>query len=185
MNETLRTIAERYSCRSYADTSLTEGQIKTLADAALASPSARNEQPWQVIVITDKKLIKELDEEGVRVLSEMEDKAYYERVMASGGKMLYDAPCLIVVASSGSDYSAIDCGILSQSVCLAAKSMGLGSVIIGLLRHSLSGPRGDEFKKRMKFPDGYGFGISIVVGVAKNGKAPHDLNMEKVTYIEG
>ncbi|HOO26028.1 MAG TPA: nitroreductase family protein [Clostridiales bacterium] len=44
MNETLKSIAERYSCRDFADTPLTDEQIKALADAALSAPSAVNRQ---------------------------------------------------------------------------------------------------------------------------------------------
>ena len=53
MNETLKTIAERYSCRDFAETPLTSEQIKAIVDAALAAPSAMNNQPWHVIMITD------------------------------------------------------------------------------------------------------------------------------------
>jgi hypothetical protein len=37
---------------------------------------------------------------------------------------------------------------------LAAHSLGLGSVICGMAGIPLSGLRGNDFKKRMKFPDG-------------------------------
>jgi hypothetical protein len=52
-----------------------------------------------------------------------------------------------------------------------------------MARIPLSGSRGDELKKRMKFPDSYDFGIAILVGTAKTGKEPHELNMNKVTFI--
>ena len=184
MNEVLKTIAERYSCRDFESTPLTDEQIKALVEAALQSPSARNMQPWHVIVITDKALIEEFDAEGLRCLGEAEDKTYYETIKARGGNLFYDAPCMIMVASDGSFYSSMDCGILSQNIALAAHSLGLGSVIVGLSGIPLAGPRGEEFKKRMKFPNGYGFGISILVGKVKTGKPPHDLDMSKVTYIK-
>jgi len=47
----------------------------------------------------------------------------------------------------------------------------------------LSGVRGDELKKRMRFPEGYDFGIAILVGTAKTGKEPHELDMSKVAFI--
>ena len=183
MNETLKTIAERYSCRDFADAPLTEEQIKTLVDAALASPSAMNRQPWHIIMVTDKALIEELDTEGMNVLAAAEDKSGYERMMSRGGKVFYNAPCMMMVASDGSNYSAMDCGILSQNVSLAAHSLGLGSVICGMAGIPLNGPRGDELKKRLRFPEGYGFGIAILVGTANSGKAPHELDAGKVTYI--
>lgn len=183
MNETLETIIERFSCRDFTDTPLTDEQVKTITNAALASPSAMNRQPWHVIMITGKTLIDELDAEGINVLRTAEDKSGYERIMSRGGKIFYNAPCMVMVASDGSDYALMDCGILSQNVALTAHSLGLGSVICGMARIPLSGSRGDELKKRMKFPDGYDFGIAILVGTVKNGKAPHELDTSKVTFI--
>ena len=184
MNETLKTIAERYSCRDFADAPLTCDQIKAIVDAALAAPSAMNRQPWHVVVVTDKALIDEMDAESVSILAAAEDQSGYERIQSRGGKVFYNAPCMIMVASDGSDYALMDCGILSQNVSLAAHSLGLGSVICGMAGISLGGPRGDAFKKRMQFPEGYGFGIAILVGTAKSAKAPHEFNRNKVTYIK-
>ena len=184
MNETLKTIAERYSCRDFADTPLTDEQIKALVDAALAAPSAMNRQPWHIIMVTDKALIEELDVEGMSVLAAAEDKSGYERIKTRGEKIFYNAPCMVMIASDGSSYASMDCGILSQNVSLAAHSMGLGSVICGMAGIPLNGPRGEELKRRLQFPGGYGFGIAILVGVARSGKEPHELDMSKVTFIK-
>jgi len=35
----------------------------------------------------------------------------------------------------------------------------------------------------MKFPSGYDFGIAILFGTAKTGKAPHELDVGKATFI--
>jgi len=183
MNETLKTIAERYSCRDFAGTPLTGEQIKALVDAALASPSGMNRQPWHIIMITDAKLIEELDSESMEILASADDKSSYERIKSRGGKIFYNAPCMMMVASDGSGMAAMDCGILSQNVSLAAHSLGLGSVICGMAGIPFGGPNGAEIKKRLKFPDGYNFGIAILVGTAQSGKAPHEPDSAKVTYI--
>jgi len=183
MNEVLKTIAERYSCRDFYDTPLTADQVKAISDAALASPSAMNRMPWHVVMITDKAFINELDDEGMAVLSAAEDKTMYDRIASRGGKIFYNAPCMVMVASDGSGYSLMDCGILSQNVALAAHSLGLGSVICGMAGIPLSGSNGDKLKKRMKFPDGYSFGIAILVGTAKSGKEPHEFDLNKITYV--
>ena len=65
MNETLKCIAERYSCRDFDGTPLTDAQVQALVEAALAAPSAMNRQPWHVIMITDKALIDEFDAAGM------------------------------------------------------------------------------------------------------------------------
>jgi nitroreductase len=183
MNDTLKTIAGRYSCRDFSDKPLTGEQIETLVNAALASPSAVNKQPWRIIVVTDKLLIEELDAEAMKILSAAEDNYFYKFIMSCGGKVFFNAPCMIVIASDGSEYAAMDCGILSQNIALAAHSLGLGNVICAMAGIPLSGDKGDEFKKRMQFPEGYGFGIAVLAGEAKSGKKPHKLDMAKVTYI--
>jgi len=142
-----------------------------------------NRQPWHVIAITDKALIDELDAEAMGILGAAEDKAGYERMMSRGGKVYYNAPCMVIAASDGSAYGSMDCGILSQSVALAAHSLGLGSVICGMAGLPLSGPHGEQLKKRLQIPDGYVFGMGILIGAAKSGKEPHELDKSKVTII--
>ena len=183
MNDRLKTIMSRYSCRDFENTPLTEEQVSTIAKAAAASPSAMNRQPWHIIMVTDKALINELDAEAMNILAAADDKSAYERFMSRGGKMFYNAPCMVMAASDGSEYAAMDCGILSQNVALAAHSIGLGSVICGMARIPLTGPRGAEWKQRLRFPDGYVFGIAVLIGTAKSGKEPHELDMGKVTFV--
>jgi len=183
MNETLKSIAARYSCRDFTGKALTDEQIKSLVEAALAAPSGMNRQPWHVIVVSDKKLIEELDAEGMKILSNAEDKSAYERFMDRGGKLLYNAPCMIIITAEKPQASAMDCGILTENVALAAHSLGLGNVIVGMASVPLSGQRGDDFKKRLKFPQGHDFSMSVLVGEAKSTKEPHELDMSKVSYV--
>jgi len=183
MNDTLKSIAERYSCRDFADTPLTDGQIKAVVDAALAAPSGVNRQPWHIIVVRNKALVDELDAEGMDILSAGGDKSYYERIMSRGGKMFYNAPCLVIILSDGSKWAVLDSGIQCQNIALAAQSLGLASCIVGMAGIPLSGPRREEFRKSLEFPEGYEFTIGILLGTAKSGKEPHEYNMNKVTYI--
>jgi len=183
MNETIKNIAQRYSCRDFADTRLTEKQISIMVEAALAAPSARNIQPWHIIVVQDKALIEQLDAEGLALLGAEEDKTMYDAIISRGGKLFYDAPCLFLIVSDGSKWATLDSGILCQNVVLAAESLGLGSCIVGLARVPLEGPRGEEFKKLLKFPDGYKFEVGVLAGKIISGKAPHPFEENKVTYV--
>ena len=183
MNEVLKTIAGRYSCRDFKDDPLNDGQVKCLVEAALAAPSGMNRQPWHVIVVTDKALIEELDAEGMRMLAAAEDKTAYDRMMGRGGKLLYNAPCLFVITTDGESYASMDCGILCQNVALAAQSIGLSSCIVGMAGLPLTGENGETFKTRLKFQAGQIFGIGILVGSPNSGKEPHELDMGKVTYV--
>ena len=183
MNEVIKAIFDRYSCRDFSPQPLGNEQVETLVKAALAAPSAMNRQPWHIIAITNKGLIEEMDGHimaGIKA----NDETAYQRMMDRGGKIFYDAPCLIVVAKDSSDYAALDSGIVSQNIALAAHAMGLGSVICGMARMALDGPGAEAFKKRIKLPEGYVFGMSVCVGKALSGKAPHELDSQKATYIQ-
>lgn len=183
MNETLKAISDRFSCRDFADTPLTDEQIKALSEAALAAPSATNRQPWHISLITDKTLIDEMDTEGMNILRSAEDNTVYERFISRGATLFYNAPCMLMVSSDGSKWAQTDCGILCQNVALAAHSLGLGSVHCGMASIPLSGARSEEFKNRMRFPEGYEFALAVLVGSAKTGKEPHELDRSKLTFI--
>jgi len=184
MNETLKNIAERYTCRDFKETPLTDHQIEELVKSALASPSAMNLQPWHVVMVTNKALIEELDAEGMSILSAAEDKSMYERMMSRGGKLFYNAPCLAIVLSDGSKWGTLDCGILCQNMVIAAESMGLGTCIVGMAGVPLNGPKAEEYKKRLNFPEGHTFAIGILVGEIISGKEPHEHEKSKISYIK-
>ena len=183
MSEALKCIMERYSCRDFTGEPLTKEQVDVLVKAALAAPSAVNRMPWHIVMCTDKTIIDEMDASGMEIVSANEDKTTYNRLMERGGSMFYNAPAMMVVFGDRSDWATLDSGILIQNVALAAHALGLGNVICGMLRIPLDGPKGEDFKKRLKFPADHDFAISIMVGKAKSGKEPHELDMNKVNYV--
>jgi len=181
MNEVLEAIKERNSCRNFSCEPISDSQIDALVRAALAAPSGMNLQPWHVIVVTDKALLTEMDNYAMEMLK-AQNEAVYQRMADRGGTVFYNAPCLIVIAKAH-DSADTDCGIMSQNIALAAHSMGLGNVICGIARVIFDGAKGSEFAKRIQIPEGYKFGLSVCVGTAISGKEPHELDMQKVTYI--
>ena len=182
MNPIQQAIRDRYSCRDFSGVPLSKEQVTALAEAALAAPSAMNLQPWHIIIITDKALLEEYDADAMSILKDSNPEAY-KRMADRGGSIFYNAPCLVLIAKDDSGYGALDSGIASQNVALAAHGMGLGSVICGMARSPLQGPRAKEWTKRLQIPEGYSFGMSVCVGVANSGKEPHALDMSKLTFI--
>ncbi|MDF2905457.1 MAG: hypothetical protein K0R34_778 [Herbinix sp.] len=183
MNETLKVIANRYSCRDYREEMPSDETLQAIAEAAIQAPSGMNRQAWRVIVVKNKELIQDLEAEGLSYLASLEDKSTYQRIMDRGGKLFYGAPCMIVVPIDPT--SQIDCGILCQNIALAATSLGLANVICGLTGTAFaSGHRAEEFSKRLGFPNGYTFGCSVLLGYAKTTKAPHDPDKDKIIFID-
>ena len=177
MSGVLKAILDRFTCRDFLPDPLSKDQVVSLVDAALASPSAMNLQPWHIIAVTDKTLIDEMD----RYAMSDKTKPYHERIMERGGKMFYGAPCAIFIAINDSDHAPLDAGIVSQNVSLAAFSMGLGSCICGMMRIPLENP---GFYARVGIPQGMKFGMSVLVGRVRTAKAPHELDRSKVTFLQ-
>lgn len=78
-----------------------------------------------------------------------------------------------------------DCGIVSENIALAVTSLGIDSLICGLVAFSFAGEKGAEFKQRLGFSAGYEIGIAVLLGYAANpGGKPHDQDLSKITVIE-
>lgn len=181
MNDVLKVIKERYSCRNFKSDALSKEQVEALALAAVQSPSAMNKQPWQITVVTNKELIDEMNTLVMSDLSKMEDKTTYERMMSRGGKVFYNAPCMIMIAQK--EGTALDTGIVSENIALAASSMGLGNVICGMARLLFTTEKAAEYKELL-IPEGYEFGVAVLVGYAvKENGTPHEPDLSKVRYI--
>lgn len=186
MNETLKVIAERYSCRDFKDETPPEEALRAIADAAIQAPSGMNRQAWRVIVVTDRELIRDMEAEGMSYLAGMEDKSGYNRIMERGGKLFYGAPCMIVVPIDPAQYgpALVDCGILCENIALAATSLGVANLMCGFTGMAFaSGLRAEEFSKRLGFPEGYAFGCSVLLGYASTARAPHVPDRDKIIFV--
>ncbi len=111
-------IFERRSIRKYKDKEIEEEKIQKLLKAAVAAPSAGNEQPWHFIVIRDQEKLDHLAE------------------IHPYAKMLKNAPLAIAVCADLEEqkyegFWVQDCSAATQNILLEAVSLNLGAVWIG------------------------------------------------------
>lgn len=183
-NQVLETIKARSSIRAYKPQPLSKEQIDILIEAALAAPSARNMQPWTVNVLQNKSLIDEWEKAIVDYFVVREEKSVLELLSSRKNKIFYDAPCVFVIPINPENtYARMDAGILVENMALAAKSIGLDSVILGFPSVVFNSEKAEEWKKKLLFPEGFEYGISIAVGYADMEKLPHEIQPSKVIYI--
>lgn len=183
MNEVLKVIAERNSCRGYESTPIEKEKVEAIALAAVQAPSAMNLQPWKLVVITDKSFIDEMDNEAMNVLKASDGQDAYDRMMSRGGKMFYNAPCMFVVLEKNN--SELDSGIMVENISLAASSLGLGNVICGMAGMAFAGEKKEQFEKKIGIDEEYKLAMTVLVGYPTAPKAPHDPDLSKITYISG
>ena len=184
MNQVLDVISSRRSHRAYADTPLTEEQIRLLLKAGAESPSAVNRQPWHFSVVRDQQLLDEINAETRAAMLKKAVGARSPRFADESFHVFYRAPCVIFISGDPQNpYSQIDCGIAVQNIVLAAESLGLGTVILGLPRDAFTGDRRDEFCRRLCFPEGYVFEIAVSVGIPADAKEPHPVREGHNSFI--
>jgi nitroreductase len=133
INPIIEAITRRRSIRKYLDKPVSREIIDTLLNTAVMSPSAMNRQPWRFIVIENRQRIRELSE---KVKKQMNLLGYAHRlaeiIQSKNDTIFHGAPLLIIITAEKDDkWSRINCGIIAQSMFLAAYSLGLGSCYIG------------------------------------------------------
>jgi len=186
--DAVQAIFSRYSCRAFSDRMPSDTDLQTIAKAAVASPSGMNRQLWRVIMVKNRTLIDDLEAVGMKNLAALPDKNTYDRIMSRGGKLFYNAPVMAVVPVSKAEPAGaelFDCGIVSENIALAATSLGLDSLICGLIAFSFQGDQGTAFAQQLGFPDGYEIGIAVLLGYAESpGGKPHEPDLGKISFID-
>ena len=60
MNETIKTILARRSCRAFTEQAVSEADIRQILDCALSSASGMGEQTWQFTAVMNREKIQQL-----------------------------------------------------------------------------------------------------------------------------
>jgi nitroreductase len=117
--DTLAAIHQRRSIRQYTAEPVADATIELLLRAAMAAPSAGNEQPWHFVVIKDRKTLAAIP-------------SFHPHA-----GMLKEAPVAILV---GGDVTlerhkgmwVQDCSAAVENLLVAAADQGLGAVWLGV-----------------------------------------------------
>lgn len=160
-------ILNRKSIRKYKDIEVSDKIVKDLLRAAMAAPSAGNEQPWEFIVLRDKRIMKKITE------------------FHPYSRMLLNADVAIVVCGDEAKekfkgYWVQDCSAATENILLAAEDKGLGAVWLGV--YPLE-DRVTSLKELLNLPESV-IPLSIIpVGYPDEQRDPIDrFNKERIHY---
>lgn len=139
-NQTIDSIYNRRSIRSYSNKELDSKTIEKLINAAVQAPSAVNRQTWEFVVITEQSL-----------KDKIADTFIYS-------KMVKDAPAAILVCGNleralpaeAQDFWIQDCSAATTNLLLAAHSLNIGTVWTGVYP---SKERVDFYKQLLNLPE--------------------------------
>jgi nitroreductase len=191
VNDTLKTINARHSVRTFTRDQVTDGEIAILLNAANAAPSAHNQQAWRFIILRGEKK-QELAQLVTARSSTFPKPA--QALLRMGAKSIISAPVVIAVANTGDlirhgtelfkvekdmayDFFRTmeiqSSAAAVENILLAATSLGLGSVWLGIL-YLLK----DEVLRFLGEPAGEFMAVVPVGRPAKAGSGPRKQPLE-------
>lgn len=130
MNPTIHTMMDRRSIRKYTDQPVTDDTMQELYKVIESTQSWNNTQCWEVVDVRD---------ESVR--QQLQDTVHPKNPSC---KTITDAPKLLAlcarkgrsgrikgeIVNKHGDWYMFDLGLMTQNLCLAAHSLGLGTVVV-------------------------------------------------------
>jgi nitroreductase len=166
MSDLMSIIKGRRSIRRFQEKPIPEELLQRILEGVRWSPSWNNTQCWEIIVIreaaTKEKLRDSLTPRNPAVVGITEAPV----VLALCGKLQSAGYYKGQATTKLGDWYMFDLGIATQSLCLTAHSLGLGTVIVGSLEH-------DKAKAVLGVGERYQLVALIPVGYpAKESAAP-------------
>jgi nitroreductase len=163
-------IQKRRSIRRFKAQEIEAEKISALIEAALRAPTSRGVQPWEFIIITEKRVLEKLS-----------------KAKPHGSAFLKNAPLGIVVCAAPdiSDVWIEDSSIACAYIQLAAESLGLGTCWIQIRERMHDDTKSAEqyISELLHIPENLKIGAMIALGYPDEKKSPRgkkELLYEKV-----
>jgi nitroreductase len=150
MMDALTAILKRRSVRTFRPEPLPKDMLEKIVDAGRLAPTARNEQPWQFVVITEPQRLKALGE------------------LTDYGKFIAGAPACIAVVCRDTKYYLEDGCAATENILIAATALGFGSCWVAGEKKMYA----LAVLKLLAVPPGYNLVSLIPLGYADGGGKP-------------
>jgi len=135
----------RRSVRRYGGEAVPRQVVEDIIDCGRLAPTARNEQPWEFVAVSDAELRRRIAD------------------IAEYGKFIADAPVCIVVLCKDTRYYVEDGSAATTNIVNAAHAHGLGSCWVAGDKK----PYAPEIASLVGSPEGYKLVALIALGHAE------------------
>jgi nitroreductase len=162
MNETIRQLFARKSCRAYTGEEITEDEERQILEAACQAPTAGNQQLYTIIAVRDQAVLD-------RLAVSCDNQPFIARANlalvfcadpARWRRAFVDAGCEPRPIGVGDLALALcDAAIAAQNAVVAAESLGIGSCYIGDILE-----RCEEQREILGTPEGVVPCVMLVLG---------------------
>lgn len=151
MNETIKNLVERRSCRKYSSTQIKEDELNSVLKAGEYAPTGMGMQSPIIVVLQNKSIIDKLSKLNAKIMGKDEDP-------------FYGAPTVLVVLADKNIGTYIEDGsLVLGNLMNAAYSLGLGSCWIHRAKEEFETDEGKELLKEWNISENYvGIGHCIL-----------------------
>jgi nitroreductase len=178
MSDLMGIIKGRRSIRRFLDKPVPEKDLQQILEAVQWSPSWANTQCWEIVVVKDRAIKERLNEALSPTNPARKGLPDAPVVLALCGKARSSGYYKGEASTKLGDWLLFDLGIATQSMCLAAHNLGLGTVIVGSLDH-------DKAKEVLGVAEGYELVALIPLGYpARDSAAPKRREIIEFTHFE-
>lgn len=162
-------ILKRRTIRRFRDKSVPLVLLKKCVNAARVSPSARNTQELEFIIVHNKGQAAKVNE-AVRFGGAVREKG---RVQGEEPKAF-----IIIIADrarASEEYTGPNVGIAAEAITLAALEAGVGSCIMGAIER-------EKIKGILGIPNNYALPLAIALGYPKEKPKAGETKGGKLDY---
>ena len=181
-NAVVDAIMARRSIRHYTDTPVSRDTLELLAKCGINAPNARNLQEWAVRIVDSKDYLEgatEVMKAGMPAIANQDDPKFRNGFRNATAVIFVAAP------EDPSGMLDVNVGALCENICVAAQSMGLGSVIMGGPIMFLSNtPEAKPYLDRLNLPEGYSLRICVGVGYPDETPDAKPRDESKVMFVD-
>jgi nitroreductase len=178
MAELMQVLKGRRSIRNYQDQAVPEEVLNLILEAVQWSPSWANTQCWEVVVVKDPEIKRRLQETLSQGNPATRAMVEAPAVLVLCGKQSISGFYKGQVTTKLGDWFMFDLGLATQSLCLAAWNLGLGTVVVGLFDHNLAAAV-------LGVPEGYELVAMLPLGYpAKHPAAPRRREISEFTHFD-
>jgi nitroreductase len=154
--DALQAIHSRRSIRKFQDQPVPEELIQKLLAAAMQAPSARNQQPWEFVVIDDRATLAKIP-------------PLMPNAAMAGAAPLAVLVCADLERELSPGYWVVDCAAATENLLLAAHALSLGAVWCGVYPRE---PRMAGLKRLLGLPERIMPHSLVVLGQAAEQPPP-------------
>jgi len=181
-NPVIQAIMGRRSIRYYTDTPVEREKLMKIAECGINAPNAMNRQDWEVRIIDDPEYFN-----GATEIMKKSGRGFMNTDDPKFKNAFRNATAAFAIACPDGMEGMLlqNVGLMSENICLAAYSLGLGTCVMGgpamTLNHN---PELKPYLDKLGFSEGYTLRVIIAVGYPDEAPEAKPRDASKIKFVE-